>query len=109
MANFDQLNTGNTGMTFGNEEVSVAQDEAVAEQMHEAQLLLPSVQAIIDTIDAEVSAICDIRAYLKTLGSRASAADIKAEYAARELFIGMCERLKTNIANRVSDVEQHNG
>jgi hypothetical protein len=103
---FDYLNTGNTGQTFGNEEVPQVVDEAIEEQRLELAQLLPSVQAILDTIDAEINAICDIRAYVKTLGARPTAADIKAEYAARELFIGMADRLKTNIANKVSDVER---
>lgn len=103
---FDYLSTGNTGQTFGNEEVPQVVDEAIEQQRLEIAQLLPNVQAILDTIDGEVAAVSDIRAYIKTLGTRPVATEIKAEYAARELFIAMCERMKVNITNRLADVEQ---
>ena len=106
MAIFDQLNTGMSGQTFGNEEESPVKDEAIAEQQLELQKLLPSVAAIIDTLNAEIAAVSDIRAYITSLGPKPTADAIKDEYRARELFIEMVQRLQVNIANKVADVEQ---
>lgn len=105
----DQLSTGNSGQTFGNETESPVKDEAIAQQQLEVANLLPSVQAIIDTLSAEIEAVSDIRAYIKELGPKPTAAAIKDEYRARELFIAMVQRLQTNIANKVADAEVSNG
>ena len=102
---FDFLNTGNTGVTFGNEEVPAVTDELLQAQRLEAQELLPSIKVILATLDTEIAAVADLRAYMKELGPRPTAAVITAEYRARELFIDMVERLKINIANRVADHE----
>ncbi len=107
---FDQLTTGNANIdTFGNEGITHEVDEAIQQQRQEAQELLPSIKAILATLDEEIAAISDIRAYLKTLGTRPTKAQIEAEYAARELYITMIERLKLNIGNRVADYEATNG
>lgn len=108
---FDWLNTGNTGVneTFGNEEVPQVVDEAIQQQRLEAQELLPSIRAIMATLDEELAAIADIRSYMTTLGPKPSAAKLGEEYRARELYIGMIERLKLNIGNRVADYEATNG
>jgi hypothetical protein len=108
MGAIDYLNTGNSGIvqTFGNEEVADSQIEAVEEQKREVSELLPSVKQILTVIDEEIAAVADIRAYMKLIGTRPTKAQIEQEYAARELFIGMAERLKTSIANKVADVEQ---
>lgn len=107
---FDALNTGNSGVqqTFGNEETSTEQDEAISEQQREVQELLPSVQQILNAIDEEIEAIGDIRSYMKTLPEAPELKDVEAEYRGRELFIGMAERLKTAIANKVADVMEVN-
>lgn len=107
---FDMLNTGmaNTD-TFGNETITNEVDEAIQQQRLEAQELLPSIKGILATLDAEISAVCDLRAYMKQLGTRPTKAQIEAEYAARELYITMIERLKLNIGNRVADYEATNG
>lgn len=101
---FDQLNTGNTGQTFGNEEVLPTNDEAIEQQNFDAAQLLPSVKQILAVIDEEVTAISDIRSYIKEL-TKADYHTITAEYRGRELYIEFLGRLKTSIANKVSDVE----
>lgn len=107
---FDYLNTGNIGnYTFGNEELPVEVDKALQEQHLQALELLPSIKAILATLDAEIVAVSDLRAYVKQLGNRATKQDIEAEYAARELYISMVERLKLNIGNKVADYEASNG
>lgn len=105
---FDFLNTGNTGVTFGNEETTDLKQELVSEQAQQAQELLPSVKAILATLDAEIAAIADIRAYMKSLGPKPSASVVTQEYRARELYIEMIERLKLNIGNKVADYEAGN-
>ena len=109
MGIFDQLSTGNSAVTFGNEEPDESQQEVVETQARELAELLPSIKSVLATIDAEIAAVSDIRAYMKTLGNRPTKAQLEQEYAARELFITMAERLKLNIANRVSDVEASDG
>jgi len=108
---FDFLNTGNTGVvdTFGNEDVPVEVDEAIQQQRLEAQELLPSITAILATLDAEITAVSDQRSYMKSLGPKPTKTQIEDEYRARELFIDMVERLKLNIANKVADYEASNG
>lgn len=110
-AQFDYLNTGNTGVTetFGNEDISPIVDEAIAEQRREAQELLPSIKAILATLDEEITAVADIRSYIKALGSQADWDAISSEYRARELYIEMIGRLKQSIANKVADYEADNG
>ncbi len=105
MANFDVLSTGNTGQTFGNEATPEVNTEAIEAQQAAIASLMPSVQAILDTLDAEVAAISDIRAYMTSLGPKPSAAVLSAEYRARELFIEMIGRLKSSITNKLADVE----
>ena len=106
MNQFDFLNTGNTGVTFGNEDTPEVLDAALQQERLEIAELLPSVQGMLATIDAEIAAVSDIRAYIKTLGVRPTKAQVEAEYAARELFISMCERMRINITNRLSDLER---
>jgi len=102
---FDQLNTGSTGITFGNEEVNPATDQALHEQDAQTAVLLPNVKAIVATLQAEIDAVADIRAYMTSLGPKPTAAAITSEYRARELYIEMIERLKINLANKVVDYE----
>lgn len=103
---FDFLNTGNTGVTFGNEEVNAATDQALHEQDAQTAVLLPNVKAILATLQGEIDAVADIRAYMSTLGPKPSAAAITTEYRARELYIAMIDRLKINLANKVADIER---
>lgn len=109
MQQFDVLSTGNAGITFGNESTSVEQDELIQEQALVTSQLLPSVKGIMAILDEEIEAISDIRSYIKTLDSHADLTDLTNEYRARELYIGMIERLKSGIANRVGDYEADNG
>lgn len=102
---FDFLNTGNTGMTFGNEELNAVTDQALHEQDAQTAVLLPSIKAILLTLQAEIDAVADLRAYIKSLGPRPSAAAITSEYRARELYIEMIERLQQNVSNKVADYE----
>ena len=50
----DMLHTGNSGYepTFGNEEVSAEQQEAVAQQQAEIAELMPGVEAIKEALAA---------------------------------------------------------
>ncbi len=106
MANFDDLHTGSTGgidITFGNEKISTEQTEAIRQQQLEIEELLPSVKQLLNVIDEEIAAVADIRAYMQSLPDSPSREEIEAEYRGRELFIGMAERLKTSIANKLAD------
>lgn len=112
MAQFDQLSTGNNGVesTFGNEEVDATKQEAIAEQQLELSALLPNVQQIRDTLDAEIAAVSDIRSYIKDLGSNADPEAIASEYRARELYIDMITRLKIGMDDKVGIIQgQING
>lgn len=101
----DDLSTGTQAIeqTFGNEDESAEQKEEIAEQQKQLAELLPSVQNIIDTCDAEIEAVADMRAYMKSLGADPKENVIKDEYRARELYIGFLERLKNTIAEQVPD------
>ena len=109
---FDSLSTGNNNVdaTFGNEEADAIKQEAIAEQQLELSALLPNVQQIRDTLDAEIAAVSDIRSYIKELGSKADWDAIASEYRARELYIDMITRLKMGMDDKVGAVqEQVNG
>lgn len=108
---YGDLATGNSALdgTFGNEFEDDIKVEAISEQQHHLQELLPNVQYVIDVLDDEIEAISDIRAYIKTLGDKPDAATIQAEYRARELYIGLMERLKTNIDDQVKIAEHEAG
>jgi hypothetical protein len=117
MANIDALHTGNSGIepTFGNEDTSTEQQEAVSEQQRQLAELLPGVQHIIDACDEEIEAVSDIRSYISQemkAFSGKSASTVKDkyealmhEYHARELYISYIQRLKTTIAERVHTAE----
>jgi hypothetical protein len=104
---FDQLNTGNSGVeqTFGNETVQPDKIEAISEQKQQLAELLPGVEHIIDACKAEIEAISDIRAYIKELGPNPPDEAIRAEYRARELYIGYLNRLMDGIADKVAMAE----
>lgn len=108
--NIDYLSTGNSGVepTFGNEEQSPEQTEAINEQQRQLAELLPSVQHIIDACDDEIDAISDIRSYKKDIGELTTEVKRQAfmdEMRARELYIAYIERLKTSIQERISNAE----
>lgn len=108
------LQTGNSGVsqTFGNEEVSPAQTEAIEEQRLELAELLPGVDAIKKVLDDEMDAVGDIRGYIKVLDDKAKETHIPvdkdvvfAEYRGRELYIELCKRLKQSIDDKVATAE----
>jgi len=100
----DMLHTGNSGYepTFGNEEVSAEQQEAVAQQQAEIAELMPGVEAIKEALAAEIEAVGDIRGYIQSLGDKADATAIQDEYRARELYIGLMRRLSQSIDDKVA-------
>lgn len=111
MAMFDDLHTGNSGMetTFGNEEVSETIKEAIAEQQRELADLMPNVEQLRTTLDAEIAAISDIRSYINALGDNPDWKAIRDEYHARELHIAMIQRMRAGVDAKVYDTEQELG
>lgn len=105
---YGDLATGNSALspTFGNEDVQEIKEEAISEQRQVLAELLPGVKYIEDACEAEIAAISDIRAYIKSLGGNARGEAIQDEYRARELYIGFLNRLKTDISDKVSMAEQ---
>lgn len=107
MANLDQLHTGNSAVdfSFGNEEVSDDQIEAINEQQRQIAELMPDVQFLRDHADAEIAAVSDMRSYITALGDNPNAEAIQAEYRARELYIQYLQRFKGNLADQVALAE----
>jgi allophanate hydrolase subunit 1 len=103
----DDLNTGNNGqeLTFGNEEPSNEQKQAVEAQQVELRDLMPGVESIQVVLDGEIEAVGDIRSYITELGEKATAEKIHDEYRARELYIGLIKRLKQGIDDKVAMAE----
>lgn len=103
----DMLHTGNTGFepTFGNEEVSAEQKEAVAKQQAEIRELMPGVEAVKEALLGEIEAVADIRGYIQSLGDKADAQAIQDEYRARELYIALMRRLLIGIEDKVAMAE----
>lgn len=102
------LHTGNSGIeqTFGNEEISDEQKEAIEEQKLELGQLLPGVDYIKAICQEEIDTVSDIRSYITDLGSKASKDAVQAEYRARELYITFIENLVTSIDDRVIEVKK---
>lgn len=100
----DMLHTGNSGYepTFGNEEVSDEQKEAVEKQQAEIAELMPGVEAIQEALAAEIEAVGDIRGYITSLGKKPDAQTIQDEYRARELYIELMRRLSQSIDDKVA-------
>lgn len=100
----DMLHTGNTGYepTFGNEEPSEEQKQAVEKQEAELRELMPGVEAIKEVLAAEIEAVGDIRSYIKDLGDKATGDAIQAEYRGRELYIALMRRLSQEIDDKVA-------
>lgn len=103
---FDALATGNSGHdTFGNEAEADAKQEAIAEQQAAIRDLMPDVEFLRGYVDNEITAISDIRSYIKELGAKPSKAQIEAEYRARELYITFLQRFKGDVDNQVGLAE----
>lgn len=105
MSNYDQLNTGNSGQTFGNEEQNPIIEEAIATQQLEIAQLMPQVDQIIAICEQEIATVSDIRSYITTLGDNPDALVIAAEYRARELYIQFLNNLKSGTLNQVTAVQ----
>ena len=101
----DYYSSTNTSHTFGNEGQQTDAQELIEAQKAEIARLMPAAVDIKATIDEEIAAVSDLRAYIKTLGDSPSANSIQKEYRARELYIGFLERLKQAIDNKIVTAE----
>jgi hypothetical protein len=94
--------TGGSSAAFVNDELNKPAEKVKEDAKRQRNELLPVAADILQFIQSEKTAIADIRAYMKELGSKPSAAKISEEYRARELYIGYLGRFEQWMINRLS-------